>query len=563
MKRKELPIGIESFREIRESNSYYVDKTPLIEKLTMGRTTGKKRAQYYFLSRPRRFGKSLLLDTFQYLFEGKKHLFEGLHIYDKWDWSEKHPVVRLNFGKNEYRSREDIEYNVLQQILAIRKKHRLSTITIIISEIFHKIMALFRRKNNSDEVGISNKGAVWLDNVISELHSKTKMRVVVLIDEYDQPFLDVLHDSERAKDHTNYLRGVYGVLKGNQDHLQFVFITGISLFSKVNLFSKINHLNDISIDSEYATICGYTESELKEVFAPELPRYDFELIRRWYDGYSWDLKGEKDKRMFCPHSVLQLFSKKSFDSWWYDECTPQYVYEFMKRKNITSVELSDRRASQSLLKRFNVENPDITSLLYQNGYLTIREAKTTDQKKTTYHLTYPNLEVKQSLSKEYLEHMIGRTLPESLDEDSAHTLKCLTALDTEGFFRSVHQILAGLFYNTYTHLKLTEYEFFYVSMIYAMFAPFDPDDITMEEASSRGRSDMVVKNKMQVFIMEFKCIHSSKEEAQEVATQAMDQIKERGYADKHRKRGVACYGVAMIFGKEERNVLKVVLEELA
>ena len=259
MKTKKLSLGIQDFENLRQRNCYYVDKTHIIKKLIDD-------GYCYFLSRPRRFGKSMIISTLKRLFEGKKELFKGLYIYDKWQWSQNniHPVIRLSFDSDELDTSTKIKNYVKWQLKKQAKYYQLSDIdfSITASQVF--------------------------GDVISAAHKKFDKKVVILIDEYDNPILEVLNNVEKAKDSRDCLRGIYGTIKGEEEHIQFVFITGISLFSKMNLFSRINNLVDISMLSECSTICGYTEDELKSVFAEELKNYDFEEIRKWYDGYQWD-----------------------------------------------------------------------------------------------------------------------------------------------------------------------------------------------------------------------------------------------------------------------------------
>ena len=266
MKKLRLPLGLHSFEDIRNNNFYYVDKTQLIKDLVIDEYTNKTFPAYYFLSRPRRFGKSTIVSTLQCLFEGKKDLFKGLYIYDKWQWSPNniYPVIRLSFDSDELDNPTKIEDYVKCQLKKQVEYYQLSNIDFSIAtyQVF--------------------------GDVISAAHENFAKDVVVLIDEYDNPILEVLNKVKKAQANRNRLRGIYGIIKGKQEKIQFAFITGISLFSKMNLFSRINNLRDISLKPEYSSICGYTEKELKSVFVDKLKNYDFQEIRNWYDGYQWD-----------------------------------------------------------------------------------------------------------------------------------------------------------------------------------------------------------------------------------------------------------------------------------
>ena len=541
MKRKELPLGIQGFKKIREGNYYYADKTRLIEKLVVASSTKKSKPGYYFLSRPRRFGKSLLVDTIRYLFEGKKELFEGLYIYDKWDWNQTHPVIRLSFGGTQYKKIDDIEGSVYKHLTKIEKAH--------------KIPAYVHPEDEEP----TSKGTFHFSHVISSLYEKYKKEVAILIDEYDLPLLDVLEDPKKAKEHCEYLRGLYGVLKEDHDEIHFTFVTGISMFSKVNLFSRINHLNDISVDKNFSTICGYTSHDLETVFAPEIKPYSMKKIKRWYDGYNWDPKN-KSPRVFCPSSVLLLFAKDDFQNWWCDDSTPKHMYDLMKKNHITSLNIGNKHVQKSFLKTFDVENPDITILLFQLGYLTIR--KPMDGYDENYlRLTFPNYEVAKSLSTAYLEHRIGSCLPANFSQHGPEILKPLRSLDASELQARISNFLSELPCNKNTGSKPPQYEWYYGDLMYALLVSHC-SSITMEETTSHGRSDMVIREKNQVFVCEFKCINSDDNNPNKVSQGALQQIKDRKYGDRYRKDRVGVYAVSMVFGKKERDILIVAIEEL-
>ena len=251
--RRKLPIGIQTFREIREENCYYVDKTAHMRRLI-------DEGKHYFLSRPRRFGKSLLLDTLKELFEGNEPLFEGLYIHEHYDWSIRYPVVRLDFGIGNFKEPNYLQANVMEQLTAIESRSGVVTEAVTAPGRFAAL--------------------------IEALHERSGQRVVVLVDEYDKPILDALEVPEVARDNRDFLRGLYSTIKSNDAHIKFTFLTGVSKFSKVSLFSGLNNLTDITIDPQYSALCGYTEEDIDTVFAPELPGLDRDEIREWYNGYS-------------------------------------------------------------------------------------------------------------------------------------------------------------------------------------------------------------------------------------------------------------------------------------
>ena len=307
MTRRRLPIGIQTFRKIREENCYYVDKTPYIQRLIDEGT-------HYFLSRPRRFGKSLFLDTLKELFEGNEPLFEELYIHDLWDWGVRYPVLRLDFGSGSYVEPGDLHKETMAQLDAI-----------------------------AEEAGIEPRydtAAARFRHLIQALHRRDNQRVAVLIDEYDKPILDALETPEIARTNRDYLRGLYSAIKVSDAHVKFTFLTGVSKFSKVSLFSGLNNLKDITLDARYSAICGYTDADLDTVFAPELPDLNRDQIRDWYNGYSW--LGEV---VYNPFDILLLFDKRQFGAYWFETGTPTFLIKTLVDRGVSSIDL-ERHAGQ-------------------------------------------------------------------------------------------------------------------------------------------------------------------------------------------------------------------------
>ena len=299
MKRK-LPIGIQTFREIREDNCYYVDKTRYIRQLV-------NEGKHYFLSRPRRFGKSLFVDTLKELFEGNEPLFRGLDIHDGWDWSVTHPVIRLDFSRGCFESREGLHASLTAQLERLEERAGVGSTYDTAPERF---------------------GAL-----IERLHERAGQRVIVLIDEYDKPILDALDNPDVAGANRDHLRGLYSTLKFNDADIRLSFLTGVSKFSKVSLFSGLNNLYDLTLDPRYSALCGYTEADLDEVFAPELPGLNRERIREWYNGYSW--LGEE--KVYNPFDALMLFARRQFGPWWFETGTPSFLVKMLTRRGIGSI----------------------------------------------------------------------------------------------------------------------------------------------------------------------------------------------------------------------------------
>ena len=519
MSRSRLPIGIQDFRTIREQGFCYVDKTPLVRRMV-------EDGRHYFLSRPRRFGKSLLLDTLGSLFEGNEELFRGLDIHEHWNWSITHPVVRLSFG-GKYDSPGEIEGDAIEQLESIE------------------------RWNGLSPVATSDTGPRRLRNVLDRLHRNTGRQVAVLVDEYDKPILDVLHDPELAIANRNYLRGFYGIIKDCAKHVRFVFVTGVSMFSKVSLFSGLNNLRDISLDPRYATICGYTEGDIDEVFGPELDGLDREEIRAWYNGYHW----RGGERVYNPYDVLLLLDGREFRPYWFETGSPSFLFRTLMERSVSPMELENRMADMSLVSKFDVNDIEVEALLFQTGYLTIAGEKK-EGARTYYRLDYPNLEVRMSMNDELLAYL-GKKGKEPLDR-GRELCALLEANDFEGFAERLRSYLAGIPYQWHATGDLARYEAWYAGLLHMCFRAVGVD-VRAEDASSRGRADMVVLTGGQVFVLEFKM--ADREDGADTAlNEAITQMRERGYADKYSVRGEPIHLVGVACGRDARNLLEVRVE---
>ena len=507
MDRRRLPIGIQTFREIREEDCYYVDKTPLVHRLA---AEGK----HYFLSRPRRFGKSLLLDTIKELFEGNEALFEGLHIHERWDWSVRHPVVRLSFGGGHFKEPGHLEANLLDQLAGAERRTGLK--------------------------GEYHTAPGRLAALLEALHAHTGQRAVVLVDEYDKPILDALEVPEVARANRDYLRGLYGVIKDCDAHIRLTFLTGVSKFSKVNLFSGLNNLEDITLNPRYSIICGYTEADLDTVFAPELPGLDRAAIREWYNGYAW--LGEE--KVYNPFDILLLFRNRTLGAYWFETGTPTFLVETLFERRITSVSLDGMLGSNELLSAFDVDAIGTEALLFQTGYLTITEEENVGGRRL-YRLGYPNREVRQSLNEHLLHHLV---------QDSTHRMKnsvrlyrLLEANDFAGLRELFHAFYASIPYEWYTNNDIARYEGYYASVFYSYFAALGLD-VRVEDSTSHGRLDMAVVFNENVYLFELKVVELAGEGA------AMAQLRGRGYADKFRHLGWPIHLVAVEFSRDTRNL---------
>ena len=513
MTRRTLPIGMQTFRKIREEDCYYVDKTAWIRRLL-------DKGTHYFLSRPRRFGKSLLLDTCKELFEGSEALFEGLAIHEHWDWSQRHPVVRLDFGSGHFQGPGELRTEVTDRLRAME-----------------------------DEAGITthpDSVPGRFGHVLEALHRRTGRRVAVLIDEYDKPILDALDTPEVARANRDYLRGLYAVLKSSDADIRFSLMTGVTKFSKASLFSGLNNLDDITLDRRYSAICGYTEEDLDTVFAPELPGLDRDKIREWYNGYGW--LGEE--KVYNPFDILLLFDERKFGAWWFETGTPAFLVETLFRRRVSSVALDGMLGTGDLLSAFDVDAIATEALLFQTGYLTIAGEENLGGE-SLYRLGYPNREVRQSLNRSLLRYLVRDVSRQTAN--SVRLEELLAANDFAGLETLFQAFYASIPYEWYTNNDIARYEGYCASVFYSYFAGLGLD-ITVEDSTSHGRLDMAVRFNANVYLFELKVVEMAGEGA------AMAQLKERGYAEKYRGAGEPIHLVAVEFSRDTRNVVAFEVE---
>ena len=372
MTRRKLPIGIQTFREIRERDCYYVDKTAYVASLV-------DEGKHYFLSRPRRFGKSLFLDTLKELFECTEALFAGLAIHDGWDWSVRHPVLRLSFGSGTFRGEGDLAADVADQLEAMEGDAGVT----------------------AGPAGAPER----LRRLIRTLHERAGRRVVVLVGEYDKPILDALDAPDLARANRDFLCGLYGVVKDCDAHVHFTFFTGVGKFATGSLFSGLNNLIDITRDPRYSSICGYTDADLDSTFAAELPGLDRGEIRSWYGGYGW--RGEE--KVYNPFDVLRLFRNRRFDVRWFDTAMPAFLIDMLIQRGVDPATLDDTICDGHMLSAFDVDDILLETLLFQTGCRTITGTEDLGGK-ILYRLGYPNRAVRRGLEDRLFR---GRTVDRS------------------------------------------------------------------------------------------------------------------------------------------------------
>ncbi len=505
MHRRKLPIGIQTFREIRENDYYYIDKTGFARQLI-------DEGKYYFLSRPRRFGKSLLIDTLAELFAGNEPLFRDLAIHPHWDWSTRYPVIRISFAEGVLQSRDALDARIADLIRINRE--------VLAVEV---------------HPGLDIAGA--FGELIRKTHAHYGQRVVVLVDEYDKPILDHLSDRDTARAMRDGLRNLYSVIKGSDAHIRFAFLTGVSKFSKVSIFSGLNNLNDITVDTTYSAICGYTEQDVDTIFAPELENLDRDRMRDWYNGYNWT-----GAAVYNPFDLLLLFQKREFRSWWFETGTPTFLVDLLTTRGYFTPDLAGVRASEALLSTFDVDSMSAEALLWQSGYLTLTGSRRIGAR-LEYSLGYPNLEVESALNDALLKGLMGD--PMQAERAVSRLYDVLVSGDFEALRAHIEALFAAIPHQWHDGHPIARYEGFYASVFYSHLAALGLD-LTPEDSANQGRIDLTLKFNSRIWLFEFKVVELAPEGS------ALQQIKDRGYADKYRAAGQPIHLIGIEFSRERR-----------
>ena len=372
------------------------------------------------------------------------------------------------------------------------------------------------------------------------LHRQTGQPVAVLVDEYDKPILDALEMPEVACANRDYLRGLYGMIKSSDAHVRFTFVTGVSKFTKVSIFSDLNNLTDITLDRRYSAICGYTEADLDAVFAPELGGLDREQVREWYNGYRW----RGPEKVYNPYDVLLLLDSREFKAHWFETGTPAFLLDTLFERRLSSVSLSGMLGTEDLLSAFDVNKIGTEALLFQTGYLTITAEERLGGV-ALYRLGYPNREVRESLNRVLLRHLVQDTAQQTAN--SIRLARLLEAHDCAGLKDLFHAFFASIPYQWYTNNHIADYEGFYASVFYSYFAALGYD-VAVEESSSHGRLDMAVRTAGHVYLFEFKVAEMAPPGS------ALAQLQERRYADKYRATGEPIHLIGVEFSRATRNI---------
>ena len=507
-RRKKLPIGIQTLSTIIQGDYYYVDKTGLVQQLIAN-------GQYYFLSRPRRFGKSLLIDTLKELFEGNQALFSGLQIHDHWDWTQRFPVIRISFGGATLEGREDLKETLEEQLADYEQQFALPA----------------RRP--------SPRGR--LRDLIIRLHQQTGQKVVVLVDEYDKPILDRIENPGIALAMREELKNVYSVIKDADAHIRFAMLTGVSKFSKVSLFSGLNNLQDITLKPAFSAICGYTDVDVDTVFAPELTGLDRDTIRRWYNGYNW-----RGTSVYNPFDLLLLFENREFRPWWFETGSPSFLIKLMAKKGFFTPQLASFTSDEELLSAFDVDHITPEALLFQTGYLTIQKEQQTPAGNWRYTLAYPNREVEVSLNSGLLG---SYTFDASTSQQHRFKLEdVLLANDITGMRALFQSFFASIPHQWFDNNPIARYEGYYASVFYSYFAALGYQ-VRVEDATNHGRIDMAVILPDNIYLFEFKVVELLPD------GRALQQLQDKAYAEKYRSHGLPIHLIGVEFSREARNVV--------
>jgi hypothetical protein len=543
---RDLPLDCQDFRELREQNLVYVDKTEPICKMV-------KKNKYYFLARPRRFGKSLLVSTLEALFRGEesdKKLFEGLYIYNHWDWNESYNVIRIDFTKISTLTPEKLEYSLALRLDEIAENNAITLTAKFASNKFSQLIEKFYKSNYK--------------------------KVVVLIDEYDKPILDrlkAMKETDISIANREILREFYQVLKGSGEYLRFVFLTGITEFDGLSVFSGLNNCIDLTLDENFADICGYTQKELIDNFSDRIEIFTkklngdvnrtLERIKRWYNGYTWDGK----TAIYNPYSIIRLFNYYQFDTYWYRTGTPNFFIDYIKNNAASDLFFDRETVDTEMLLTFNPHQTSPIALLFQTGYLTIKEkivaGDNYDKKRhngideiemnedvdfgVKYIIASPNYEVKCCLSKHILLTYMSNEEMQNIMSFREYFIEGVTKLDANIFASVCSRLMAPIASNN--HLAL---EKFYHSILLAAMNVMG-FDVIGERQGGLGNSDIVWTYGDNVIIIEIKFIDMKAEsQVNKKVNEALKQIKEKRYYEVYEKKGKKIILAGLAFTRQAK-----------
>jgi Predicted AAA-ATPase/PD-(D/E)XK nuclease superfamily len=522
-----LPISIQDFEELREGKYLYIDKTDLIfDILALG--------QSCFLTKPRRFGKSLCMSTLKYAFLGKKHLFEGLYMHDKYDF-QPFPVLHLDFSGIDNGRGEHFSVKLIQKLVD-----------------FSKNIGLEVEKDSPRD---------QMNGILDFLEQK-KQELVVLVDEYDKPLLDNLGDIEIAQENQRTLRGFYEILKSRGARLRFFMVTGITKFSQMSLFSSMNQLRDISFDAKFATLCGYTAAEIDTYF-PDLYKnllqennkdstlnYTItqikEKVKSYYNGYNFG--GTPEQKMYNPFGLLHLAATNLFKNYWFETGNPRWLLLLLKQD--LGYSLPPYSVDSTEMSSFDIERVNFVTVLYQTGYVTVVDY---DKETNLYTLDFPNREVKETFLNVLLSEYIEKTrspLPMiiGLRQD-------LKNKDFETFFDKINTLFASIPYQIFIEKR----EAYYHSILHIAFTLLG-FWVESEVSTSKGRIDTVLQNDTDIFILEFKIELPKTLKGKRLAQAPLAQINEKDYTEKYKNTPKNITKIGIALGAKERGVVAYLVE---
>lgn len=516
---KKLPTGIQTFSKIIKNDCLYVDKTHQIAQLI-------EAGNYIFLSRPRRFGKSLLVSTLFEIFSGNQELFKGLYIYDKIKW-QSHPIIHIDFSNIDFSTDTELQNGLIDLLDGINLNYQLGVKKYGFKAYFKKIIQALSEKNG---------------------------KVVVLIDEYDKPIVDHIDNLETAIKNREILRNFFGVLKSSDAFLRFAFLTGVSKFSRVSIFSELNNLQDITFSKQFATLLGYSQTELEIYFDDYIQSLCFELgikkaklltkIKAWYNGYSWNAKD----KMYNPFSILNLFAEQRFSNYWFATGTPTFLIKLIKQKAIDTTTLENKQVSDLVFDSYNLENLNIIALLLQTGYLTVTKIESQEFYQE-YTLNYPNLEVKQAFLS-YLFESFTQNKLETIQPTANKLHRYLQQENLEEFIKLIRSLFAKIPYP----LHIQE-ETYYHSLFYMILVLMGVE-IDLEVLTDKGRIDGVLVFEDKIYLIEFKHGKTGTK-MDSLINSAIKQIQKKKYYERflHESRRLVYLGVG--FADKEIGYKKV------
>ncbi len=504
------PIGIQHFEKLRTDGFVYVDKTALVHKMV-------QEGNYYFLSRPRRFGKSLLISTLQAYFEGKRELFQGLAMEQLEKEWRVHPVLRLDLNTEKYDSLDSVDKKLDREFKVWENLYGADPAETTLPMRF--------------------------EGIIQRAYEKTGERVVVLVDEYDKPLLQAISNKSLQDEYRATLKSVYGALKSMDGCIRFALLTGVTKFSKVSVFSDLNNLNDISMDNRYTEICGISEKELHQYFNEDIQKmadkdgvtYEdmSERLRQNYDGYHF---APNTGGMYNPFSILNVLSKQQFGSYWFETGTPTYLVELLQKNDYALAEMDNIIVGFETLSGIDAADTDAIPVIFQSGYLTIKDF---DSRFQSYTLGYPNKEVEMGFTKFLLPYYTGSRSTRSAFEIQ-NFVREVESGDIDGFFTRLRSFFSD---TTYEVIRMQELH--YSNVLYIVFKLLG-FYTQVEYHTSNGRIDLVLQTPDYIYVMEFKLNGTAEE--------ALQQINDKGYALPFASDTRALYKIGVNFSPETRNI---------